>query len=255
MVIETVDLRVADFMTPNIIAVDEEFSFPVAVSIMANKGIGNLVIKKDNKPNGILTEREILLYLVKEGKIPLEPMRKIATQSFELISPTKSILDAATKMITKKKRLLVFENEKLCGIITATDLLRGFRSTGGNPSLNDVMSRKIYICSNSDSIFTAIKFMYKKRIGSVIISKNGINDAIFTERDLLVKILSSRIDLTKKVGNYASSPLITAKIGIKGNEAAKIMATNHIKRLPLTSEGRIASIVTARDIVAAFCAE
>src|SRR3990172_6367693 len=117
MTLKTVNLKVEDFMTTAPIAVDHKVSFPVAVSLMANKGIGNLIIKEDNKPSGILTEREILSYLVREGEIPIESMKDILTQSFVSISPKDSVSDAAKTMISKKKRLLVFENEKLVGII------------------------------------------------------------------------------------------------------------------------------------------
>ena len=255
MALKTINLKVADFMTTNPVAVDHKVSFPVAVSLMANKGIGNLIIKEDNKPSGILTEREILSYLVREGEIPIEPMKDILTQSFVSISPKDSVSDAVKTMISKKKRLLVFENEKLVGIITASDMLRGFRKTSENPSLSNVVSTKIYQCSYNDSIFKAIKTMYKKRIGSVIVSKNGIPFGIFTERDLLLNVLTAKVDLTKRVGGYCSFPLVTEKIGIRGNDAARIMAAHKIKRLALTKEGKIIAIVTARDVVDAFHTE
>ena len=166
-----------------------------------------------------------------------------------------SIPDAAKLMISKKKRLLVFENEKLVGIITASDMLRGFRKTGGNPPLDKVMSTKVYECAYANSIFKAIKLMYQKRIGSVIITKNDAPYGIFTERDLLVDVLTQKVALTEKVGDYCSSPLVTAKVGIRGNDAARLMASKKIKRLALTEKDKIAGIVTARDIVEAFYAE
>ena len=255
MVLKTIELKVGDFMTSEPIAVDSNVSFPVAISIMANNGIGNLIIKEYDKPSSLLTEREILSYLVRRGEIPIKPMKDVLTQSFTPISPKMAILDAAKLMISKKKRLLVFDNEKLVGIITASDILRGFRKTGGNPSLDKVSSIKIYECAHTGSIFKAIKLMYQKRIGSVIITKNGAPYGIFTERDLLVNVLTQKVALTERVGDYCSSPLVTAKVGIRGNDAARLMASKKIKRLALTEKDKIVGIVTARDIVEAFYAE
>jgi CBS domain-containing protein len=48
---------------------------------------------------------------------------------------------------------------------------------------------------------------------------------------------------------------VTAKIGIRGNDAARLMASKKIKRLALTEKNKIVGIVTARDIVEAFHAE
>jgi len=255
MVLKTIELKVGDFMTSEPIAVDSDVSFPVAISIMATNGIGNLIIKEHDKPSSLLTEREILSYLVRRGEIPIEPMKDVLTQSFTPISPKMAILDAAKLMISKKKRLLVFDNEKLVGIITASDILRGFRKTGGNPSLDKVSSTKIYECAHTDSIFKAIKLMYQKRIGSVIVTKNGAPYGIFTERDLLVNVLTQKVALTERVEDYCSSPLVTAKVGIQGNDAARLMASKKIKRLALTEKDKIVGTVTARDIVEAFYAE
>lgn len=255
MVLKTIELKVSDFMTSEPIAVDSDLSFSAAISIMANNGIGNLIIKEYDKPSSLFTEREILSYLVRRGEIPMEPMKDILTQSFTPVSPKMAIIDAAKLMFLKKKRLLVFDNEKIVGIITASDILRGFRKTGGNPSLDKVMSTKIYECVYTDSIFKAIKLMYQKRIGSVIITKRGGPYGIFTERDLLVDVLTQKVALTEKVGDYCSSPLVTAKVGIRGNDAARLMASKKIKRLALTEKDKIVGIVTARDIVEAFYAE
>ncbi len=80
--------------------------------------------------------------------------------------------------------------------------------------------------------------MSSKSIGSVIVNdKNNDNKTkkpygIFTERDLLNKILLKNIYLGTEVGQSCSMPLITAPISISAREAAKVMATNNIKRLP-----------------------
>jgi predicted transcriptional regulator len=153
----------------------------------------------------------------------------------------------------------VFDNnDRLVGIITASDMVRAFTKTSKNPSLEQTMNKKIFDVQFNDTILGAIKLMDTESIGSVIVNdKNSYNKrmrpyGIFTERDLLTKILLKNIDLDAKVGDYSSTPLITAPIGIRANDAAKIMASNNIKRLPLTKEGRPVAMVTTRDLVEAF---
>jgi len=252
MVLKTLDLRVADYMTPAPITVEPEFTFQDAVSIMAEKGIGNLIVKDDHNVRGLFTEREILQYIVYDKKIPDISMKDVVVRPFTRISLDMNLIDAAKIMISEKTRLLVFDKKHLVGIITASDIVRGFRRTGGNPSLDKVMSKKVYKIYYSDTIMEACKLMHKKRIGSVIVEKNKKPFGIFTERDLLVNVLNNEVKLKGKVGGYCSSPLITTKIGIAGGDAAKMMATKKIKRLVLTKNGKIFAIVTARDIVDAF---
>ena len=252
MVIDKLQLLVADYMTPNPISVKPNLSLKDALSIMAKKKIGNVIVN-DGKgtPSSILTEREILTYLVKDGGIPDIKMKDAQTKPFATVSPDDLVLDAAKILIGKKKRLLVFDKEKLVGIITASDMLRGLRTTGGNPTLEKVVSNKVYSCEYFDSIFKAINLMYKKRIGSVLIIKDNTPFGIFTERDLL-GVLTKNISLQERLANYSTFPLITAKYGIKGNDAAEMMSENKIKRLALKKNDTIVAMVTARDIVDAF---
>jgi signal-transduction protein with cAMP-binding, CBS, and nucleotidyltransferase domain len=157
-----------------------------------------------------------------------------------------------------KTRLLVFDgNNKLVGIITASDMVRAFSKSGKDPSLERGMNKKIIDVQFSDSILGVIKLMSSKSIGSVIVNEKNSNKmkkpyGIFTERDLLNKILLKSIDLETKVGPHCSTPLITAPIYIHSTEAAKLMATNNIKRLPLTDEGKPTAMITARDLVQVF---
>jgi acetoin utilization protein AcuB len=54
------------------------------------------------------------------------------------------------------------------------------------------------------------------------------------------------------VGKHCSRPIITAPLKSSVKEAVTLMKKNKIKRLPLTTDGRIVGIVTARDIVEAY---
>ncbi|MDR3782274.1 MAG: CBS domain-containing protein [Candidatus Nitrosotalea sp.] len=252
MVLDKLQLKVADYMTPNPISVKPSRSLKGAISIMAKKKIGNVIVNDEKgKPSSILTEREILTYLVKDGGIPDIKMKDAQTKPFATVSPDELVLDAAKILIGKKKRLLVFDDEKLVGIITASDMLKGLRTTGGNPTLEKVVSTKVYSCEYFDSIFKAINLMYKKRTGSVLIIKNNLPFGIFTERDLL-GVLTKNVPLQERLANHSTFPLITAKYGIKGNDAAEIMSKNKIKRLALKKNDVVVAMVTARDVVDAY---
>ncbi|HXV50571.1 MAG TPA: CBS domain-containing protein [Nitrosopumilaceae archaeon] len=252
MSINITDLKVADYLSPHPITISKKASFADAVSLMTDKGIGNLIIKDGQSVEGILTERELLRYLAKEKKIPDESIQNITASNFTKIPLETTLLIAAKTMLSTKSRILVFDNEKLIGIITASDMLRGFRKTNQNPTLEEVMSKKIYQCSYNDTILKAVKLMHLKRIGSVIVTKDKKPYGIFTERDLLVNVLANEVGLDGKVGGYCSSPLVTARVGIGCKDASDVMSENKIKRLVLVDDKGIQAVVTARDMVDAF---
>ncbi|HET7389211.1 MAG TPA: CBS domain-containing protein [Nitrososphaeraceae archaeon] len=254
------NLKVADYMTKDPITIKSSATLPEAVSVMASKGIGNIIVvrESDNAVAGILTEREILQSLSLDRKIPSKSLAYVVSpHSYSKIAPSETIYTAAKSMISNKTRLLVFhdsENDKLIGIITASDLVRAFRSTSSNPPIEDVMSKRIFDVTYKNSILKAVRILFKRRVGSVIVKKGEKPHGIFTERDLLTRVLSSKeVEVSEeKVGDYSTSPLITAQHGIRANEAANIMFASGIKRLPLTEDSNIVSIVTARDLVEAF---
>jgi CBS domain-containing protein len=107
---------------------------------------------------------------------------------------------------------------------------------------------------STDSIFNAVKLMHEKKTGSVLVNgPRGEPIGIFTERDLLTKVLSKQARLEGQVVDYCTSPMISAKLkGIDAKKAAKTMRANGIKRLPLTEDGKVVAIVTARDLVESF---
>lgn len=252
LAIKTLDLKVADYMSPKPFVVRDDSSFIDAVQIMADKGIGNLVVEKHRKPIGILTERQILEHLSNHKKISDVKLSGIKLNSFDIVSPATRVIDAAQMMIKKKTRLLVFDGKKLVGIITATDMVRAFRRTDANPDLSKVQSSTLYTINYDESILAASKMMYKKRIGSVIVLKHKKPYGIFTERDLLVNVLANDVETHNPVGGYCTTSLVKSTTGIKGGDASKIMSKHKIKRLVLTKDTKLHAIVTARDIVESF---
>lgn len=273
------DLKVKHYMTINPNAVNSNVNLPGGVALMIIKSIGNLIVKQHQRPIGILTEREVIEYLANEKELPNKLLSDMVLQPFFSVHPNTTVLHAATMMIQKKGRILVFDrdaeekgdkdmdiidkqqdtyrekknkNEKLVGIITASDMVRAFSKTTINPSLESIMTRRIFDVDFDSHISNAIDIMYKERIGSVIVNKDEKPYGIFTERDLLTKILSKEVRLDERVGDYCPKELITGEIGKMGmiaGEAAETMHIAKIKRLPLRKDHKIVGIVTARDLV------
>lgn len=251
-------LKVGDFMSSPVVAVRPDTNFVDAVQMMILKRIGNLAVVEGEKVAGIITERELLQHLVLNKTVPNKQVKYVLTQKFTKISPETSILEAAKTMISKKARLLVFRKDRrtgadqLAGIITASDIVRAFLQTDRNPSIESAMTNRIFTLKPGSTILAAAKMMFKKGIGSVVVTANGSPYAIFTERDLLNRVLGEHVDIEDKVGAYCTHRVVTARLGIGAKDAAKIMFEHKIKRLPLTKGGKVMAMVTARDLVEAF---
>ncbi len=96
-----------------------------AVMMNENRFGSLMVVSGTGKIEGIVTERDILMDVVAEGKDSATvKVKDIMTKDLVIISPEKTLEEAADVMTEKKiKKLPVVENGKLIGIVTATDLI------------------------------------------------------------------------------------------------------------------------------------
>jgi len=115
---------VKDIMNKSLITADSSTTVFQIANLMAKGGIGAIIVKKDNIPAGIITDRDFAIKIATQ-KLPLDTaIDKVASYPLATISLNESILVAADMMSSKKlRKLAVVENEKVIGIITSTDLV------------------------------------------------------------------------------------------------------------------------------------
>jgi CBS domain-containing protein len=215
---------------------------------------GVFIVIKFGTPVAIVTERDLLTRVL-ACNLDMEKTLVSQVMSYPLIKicPPFEIREAARTMINKKGRLVVFVCGNLAGIITASDLIREMpESPESSLVVDDFMTKKIVSVNEDETVLDVAALMGKKRVGRVIVSRDKTPAGIFTERDLLSTFIVQSRSLDTPVGAACTAPLKTAPAGISIHEAAKIMAAQHIRRLPLIKKKKIAGIITARDLVEAY---
>jgi CBS domain-containing protein len=247
--------QVSEIMTPDVVTIDAEASMKEAAVIMGSKHIGSLIAEKYSTAVGIVTERDLLTKVLAKGKDPAkEKVERIMTYPLVTIGPSAKIKEAAQTMYTKKGRLVVFDSGKLRGIITASDLIRSMPEVPETQvQVDDFMTRTVISVDESTPISEVVKIMGEEHIGSVVVNREEKPFGIFTERDLLSKILVNDKPLDTQVGEAASSPLIITPAGTSIHNVAVTMAMKHIKRMPVAAkDDTLVGIITARDLVEAY---
>jgi len=122
--------QVRDIMQKNVITIQENKSALDAAKLISEKDISFLVIVKDDKPIGVITERDFVRKIDAQDKqVSLIPLSEIMSYKFRWVEPSTEIEDAVQKMLNHNiRRLIVLEDEKLVGVITQTDLADFLRS-------------------------------------------------------------------------------------------------------------------------------
>ena len=246
--------QVRDIMSQEVVTISPNVMMDEAARIMGEKHIGSLIVMRKEKPIGIITERDLLSTILARGREPEEvEVSSIMSTPLIKIIPTASIKEAAQTMTKKRGRLTVFEDGKLVGIVTASDLVRTLPDAPETMlEVVDFMTKMVVTADEKATVASVAKIMGEKRIGSVIITSQEKPMGIFTERDLLSSFLAKDKPLSIEVGEVASSPLLVAPSWISVHHAAHIMTSKHIRRLPIIEKEKLIGIITARDLVEAY---
>ena len=122
--------KVRDIMQKNVITIEKTKKAQDAAIILKDKEISFLVVVNDNKPIGIVSERDIVRKIVADNKESQStPLETIMSKNFKWVEPNASIESAVQKMLNNNiRRLVVLENDELAGVITQTDLTEFLRS-------------------------------------------------------------------------------------------------------------------------------
>ena len=108
-----------------------------------------------------------------------------------------------------------------------------------NTKVQKIMSRNVVSLDISKIAAHAADLMTEKRIGSIIVTKNGKAFGIVTERDLV-----RRYSRETPLESLASLPLITVQPATTVKEAVEIILKNKIRKLPIVdSSNRVVGIV------------
>lgn len=110
----------------NSISVLPDTSVLDALRVMAENNIGSVVVIKDDKFLGIVTERDYSRKVVLKGKNSTDTkVTEIMTSEFPLLKPNDSV-DFCMELLTKNniRYLPVFEEENLVGIISISDVVK-----------------------------------------------------------------------------------------------------------------------------------
>ena len=256
-------------MVRDVVTIAPENTLYEAAKVMGENRIGSLIVVKYETPVGIITERDLLSEVVEKEialekdwlagglSIKEEKVEKVMSYPLIAVDFNSSIKEAAQIMIEKQiRRIVVSELYKVIGIVTASDLIRCLPKTPKNMSpwseVDYFMSKPVITADEETLVEDVAKIMGEKSIGSVIITSEGDHIGIFTERDLLTKFLAKNQSLKIEVGKVCSSPLITTNPKMSVGDAASIMTSKHIKRLPVMMGKEMVGMLSARDLVEAY---
>jgi CBS domain-containing protein len=108
-----------------VVSVDSGVAVREAVRLLAEHRIGAVVVRDGDGVAGILSERDLVYCIAKEGAAALDlPVSRMMTAPVITVEPSVSVLAALSDMSKRRIRHLpVVEGGKLVGLVSIGDLV------------------------------------------------------------------------------------------------------------------------------------
>jgi CBS domain-containing protein len=114
--------------------------------------------------------------------------------------------------------------------------------------IRDIMHPDVKTTSPGDTFAHVAALLHEHAISSVVVMEGDRLAGIVTERDLVNLVADGKDPQTTKVGERMTKNLDTVDPRTDIAEAAEHMARLKIRHLPVVDEGRLAGIISIRDL-------
>ena len=99
------------------------------------------------------------------------------------------------------------------------------------------------------SVFEAVAEMNRLRIGAIVILDQGKLAGIFTERDVLLRVVGAGIDpKVVRVSEVMTREVVTVGPEALIEEVAAMFTAKRCRHLPVVGEGRLQGLISIGDI-------
>lgn len=119
-------------------------------------------------------------------------------------------------------------------------------------TLHTLLERKghvVHSVAPEMSVLDAVRTMNQERIGAVLVLDGPDLVGIFTERDVLTRIVDQARDpASTRVAEVMTSQPVVVTSTATVNEAMAIVSEKRCRHLPVVEEGRLIGLVSAGDL-------
>ncbi len=101
------------------------------------------------------------------------------------------------------------------------------------------------------TVLEASRLMNDRGVGSVLVMTGGTLAGIFTERDLMRRVVAvDRLPGATKVGEVMTSSLVTCTPDATMQDCGTVMSERRIRHLPVVDDSGVVGLVTTGDLLA-----
>ena len=256
-----------------------------ARSMLLRHRISRLVVIENEKPVGIITEKDLVKAIYRIDNKIIENVRVSEIITKRLLTKTEdaTLYDCAKMMLNNKISSVVIlkKDGSLSGIITKTDLISVFLTQAVEPlKISKIMTRPVITVKPADSLLYVESMLIKNRISRIVVVRNRKPVGIITHRDFIPAKIPlwlrqfgdpqeiEKYRMAKNPNEFRSNQLsylstfiaadimtsnpVTVDVKEDVSEASLLMIRHGISGLPVVKNSFLVGIITKTDIVKAI---
>jgi predicted transcriptional regulator len=250
--------KVKEIMTTQLTSAPITEAISRVVEIMVTADVGRVIITDADVPVGMFTEKDVLKRVVNKAIDPQQTsIRDVMTSPIQAVAEETHILDALGRMYQGNFRHLLVRGRRgtIVGIVSMRRILKIAVELGQGLSesrtVGEIMSGGVLMVDQGCSIFESMDLMMQKNSGAVIVTEGQRPKGIFTERDVLTRVVNKVPDTTKtSVGQVMTAPLISMPQTTHVGEVLAEMYRRDIRNMPIKGDGNdLLGIVSMPDVL------
>ena len=115
-------------------------------------------------------------------------------------------------------------------------------------TIEPYVTRDMLTAASAEKVADVVRRMHEAEVGAVVLVDGNTLAGLFTERDLLVRVVAEGLDPTATaVGDVATREVISVALDSPIKICAQLISDNHVRHLPVTDGDKPVGIVSARD--------
>jgi CBS domain-containing protein len=121
------NFSVKEIMNPSVVSLSSSATIKEAAELMSRQKIGSIVIIDENKPTGIITERDFVTKIMLKPYSENSKVSEVMSSPVIHVSSDQSVADVIDIMANKEiRKVPVIDDGKVIGMVTGTEFLRLF---------------------------------------------------------------------------------------------------------------------------------
>jgi len=250
--------QVKEIMTTQLTSARITETISRVVEIMVTADIGRVIITDADVPVGIFTEKDVLKRVANKGiDLQQTSIREVMTSPIQAVAEETHILEALGRMYQGNFRHLLVRGRRgtIVGIVSMRRILKIAVELGQGLSetrtVGEIMSGQVLTVDEERSISESTELMMNKNSSAVVVTQEQLTKGIFTERDLLKRVINKVPDITKTpVREVMTAPLISMPRTTHIGDVLAEMYRRDIRNMPVKGDREeLLGIVSMPDVL------